>query len=222
MTTRYSLCYFKDLATRWLLLNKLKKYRKQCNNREGRAYFPLMCPRINNIITELKKWSSHSLDNLSDCLICVPEKFQASSTGFKPITSAMSMQCPNQLSYKATQMWAGQFVGLMCSHERNDEWKKCLVKCVWEMNNEEMTFTLAGQSQVHIWDNRWHCPTSMRIISSIHLSTTFHKTFLSLNIITRTLLLLSLLLLLLLLILVILIIPWLCIMWHEETVMLHW
>ena len=32
---------------------------------------------------ELKKWSSNLLDNLSDYLICVPEKFQVSLTGFK-------------------------------------------------------------------------------------------------------------------------------------------
>jgi len=77
------------------------------------------------IIIELKKWSSHLLDNLSDCLICAPAKFQVSSTGFKPITSVMPVQYSYQL-YEATQMWGGQFVGLMCSYERNDEWKKCL------------------------------------------------------------------------------------------------
>ena len=37
---------------------------------------------------EFKKWSSHLLDNLSDCLICASEKFPVSSTGYEPMTSA--------------------------------------------------------------------------------------------------------------------------------------
>ena len=45
-----------------------------------------------------------------------PEKF---STGFEPMTSAMPVQCYNQLSYEVTQLRAGQFVGLMFSRERN-------------------------------------------------------------------------------------------------------
>ena len=35
------------------------------------------------------------------------------STGFEPMTSAMPVQCSNQLSYEVTQWRAGQFVGLM-------------------------------------------------------------------------------------------------------------
>ena len=57
-------------------------------------------------IIEFKKWSSHLLDNLSDCLICTPEKFQVSSTEFEPMTSVMRVQCSYQLSYEATQLWA--------------------------------------------------------------------------------------------------------------------
>ena len=34
----------------------------------------------------LKRWSLYLLDNLSYCLICAPENFQVSSTGFKPMT----------------------------------------------------------------------------------------------------------------------------------------
>ena len=34
------------------------------------------------------------------------------STGFEPITSAMPVQCSNQLSYEVTQMGAGHFVAL--------------------------------------------------------------------------------------------------------------
>ena len=97
----------------------------------------------------MKRWSSHLLDNLSDCLIlvCAPEKFQVSSRGFEPMTSVMPVQCSYELSYKVTQMWAGQFVGLMCSCERNDYWKKCLWSVV-ERWIEEVIFTLAGQSEL--------------------------------------------------------------------------
>ena len=34
---------------------------------------------------ELKKWSPHLLNKLSDCLICEPDKFQVSSAGFEPV-----------------------------------------------------------------------------------------------------------------------------------------
>ena len=42
-----------------------------------------------------------------------PEKIQVDSTGFEPMTSAMPVQCSNQLGYEVTQLRAGQFVGLM-------------------------------------------------------------------------------------------------------------
>ena len=56
-------------------------------------------------------------DNLSNCLMNL--KNSGDSTGFEPMTSAMPMQCSNQLSYEVTQLRAGQFVGLMFSRERN-------------------------------------------------------------------------------------------------------
>ena len=71
----------------------------------------------------LKIWSSHLLDNLSNCLMNL--KNSGDSTGFEPMTSAMPVQCSNQLSYEVTQLRAGQFVGLMFSRERNVVWKKC-------------------------------------------------------------------------------------------------
>ena len=75
-------------------------------------------------------WSSHLLDNLSNCLMNL--KNSGDSTGFEPMTSAMPVQCSNQLSYEVTQLRAGQFVGLMFSRERNVVWKKCYMKCgVW-------------------------------------------------------------------------------------------
>ena len=42
-------------------------------------------------------------------------KNSGDSTGFEPMTSAMPVQCSNQLSYEVTQLKAGQFVGLMLS-----------------------------------------------------------------------------------------------------------
>ena len=47
-------------------------------------------------------------------------KNSGDSTGFEPMTSAMPVQCSNELSYEVTQLRAGQFVGLMFSRERND------------------------------------------------------------------------------------------------------
>ena len=60
------------------------------------------------------------------------------------LSNASSVLFP--LSYEATQLWAGQFVGLMCSRKRNDEWKKSL----WSVAKrwiEEMILTLARPSQ---------------------------------------------------------------------------
>ena len=54
------------------------------------------------------------------------------------MTSAMSVQRSNQLSYEVTQLGAGQFVGLMFSRERNVVWKKCYVKCGVSKSNEDM------------------------------------------------------------------------------------
>ena len=65
----------------------------------------------------MKILSSHLLDNLSNCLMNL--KNSGDSTGFEPMTSAMPVQCSNQLSYEVTQLRAGQFVGLMFSRERN-------------------------------------------------------------------------------------------------------
>ena len=81
-----------------------------------------------------------------------------------------------QLSYEATQLWADQLVRLMCSHERNDEWKKCLWSVV-ERWIEEIIITLAvefqrlshtctGKFQVsreHMSPSNW--PASVRIIN---------------------------------------------------------
>ena len=59
---------------------------------------------------QMKIWSSHLLDNLSNCLMNL--KNSGDSTGFEPMSSAMPVQCSNQLSCEVTQLRVGQFVGL--------------------------------------------------------------------------------------------------------------
>ena len=81
------------------------------------CFLGYLCLNVNTFNTELKKWSSHLLHNLRDCLICAPEHFQVCSTRFEPMTSAM-----------VVQIWAEK-----------------------------------------------DCPASVRIVSSIQLSTTVHK-----------------------------------------------
>ena len=44
---------------------------------------------------------SHLLDNLSNCLMNLNNS--RDSTGFEPMTSAMPVQCSNQVSYEVTQ-----------------------------------------------------------------------------------------------------------------------
>ena len=85
---------------------------------------------IKNCAFQMKIWSSHLLDNLSNCLMNL--KNSGDSTGFEPMTFAMPMQCSNQLSYEVTLWRAGQFVGFMFSRERNVIWKECYMQCgVW-------------------------------------------------------------------------------------------
>ena len=50
---------------------------------------------------QLKKWSSHlTCWTISAIVSCVPEKFLVSSTGFKPMTSALLGQCSYQREEK--------------------------------------------------------------------------------------------------------------------------
>ena len=57
------------------------------------------------------------LDNLSNCLMNL--KNSGDSTGLELMTSAMPVQCSNQLSYEVTQLKEDQLLGLMFSRERN-------------------------------------------------------------------------------------------------------
>ena len=96
---------------------------------------------------QMKIWSSHLLDNLSNCLVNL--KNSGDSTGFEPMTSAVLVQCSNQLSYEVTQLRAGQFVGLIFSRERNVVWKKCYMKC--GVLNQMKIWSL------HLLDNLSNC-----------------------------------------------------------------
>ena len=89
------------------------------------------CVTTCTIFFQTKIWSSHLLDNLSNCLMHL--KDSGDSTGFEPMTSVIPVQCSNQLSYEVTQPRTAQFVGLMFSRKRNVVWKKCYMKCgVWK------------------------------------------------------------------------------------------
>ena len=57
---------------------------------------------------QMKIWSSHLLDNLSNCLMNL--KNSGDSTGFEPMTSAMPVQC------SATELRSHNLLGL-CFHE---------------------------------------------------------------------------------------------------------
>ena len=57
------------------------------------------CDMKCGVWNQMKIWSSHLLDNLSNCLMNL--KNSGDSTGFEPMTSAMPVQCSNQLSYKS-------------------------------------------------------------------------------------------------------------------------
>ena len=65
-------------------------------------------------------------------------KNSGDSTGFEPMTSAMPVQCSNQLSYEVTQLRAGQFVGLMPVFPKECHMKEMLyaVRCL--KSNEDM------------------------------------------------------------------------------------
>ena len=71
-------------------------------------------------------------------------KNSGDSTGFEPMTSAMPVQCSNQLSYEVTQWRAGQFVGLMFS-VKGMSYERMLyaVRCL--KSNEDMILALAEQ-----------------------------------------------------------------------------
>ena len=52
-------------------------------------------------------------------------KNSGDSTGFEPMTSAMPVQCSNQLSYEVTQLRAGQFVGHLNFSDSRDDCLNC-------------------------------------------------------------------------------------------------
>ena len=114
---------------------------------------------INFKHTQMKIWSSHLLDNLSNCLMNL--KNSGDSTGFEPMTSAVPVQCSNQQSYEVTQLRSGQFVGLRS----------------W------IQIPLSHLNFSGSWGNCLNCPASARIISSFDFKhRTSYNTFLSYDI----------------------------------------
>ena len=75
------------------------------------------------------------------------------------MTSAMPVQCSNQLSYEVTQLRAGQFVGLMFSRERNVVFHTASRRSCVQIPLSHLNFSGSR-------DNCLNCPASARIISS--------------------------------------------------------
>ena len=76
---------------------------------------------IKNTFDVREKWPLHLSGKLQQLSLIGTREIQAVSTGFEPMTSVMPVQCwcnasamLSQLSYEATQLRGGQFVGLMC------------------------------------------------------------------------------------------------------------
>ena len=101
-----------------LLLHKTNRFHVAVSGKNKNVAHETIAQSLTD---QMKIWSSHLLDNLSNCLMNL--KNSGDSTGFEPMSSAMPVQCSNQLSYEVTQLRAGQFVGFMFSRERNVVWK---------------------------------------------------------------------------------------------------
>ena len=61
------------------------------------------------------------------------------------MTSAMPVQCSNQLSYEVTQLRVRQFVGLMFPPRKECRMKEMLYEVRCLESNEDMILALAGQ-----------------------------------------------------------------------------
>ena len=150
-------------ATAKRVIPRRRKDESVCEMSKHKNYLWKKCYMKCGVWNQMKIWSLHLLDNLSNCLMNL--KNSGDSTGFEPMTSATPEQCSNQLSYEVTQLEAGQFVGLMISRQRNVVWKKCFMKCgVW--NQMKIRIPLSHLNFSGSWDNCLNCPASAKIISS--------------------------------------------------------
>jgi len=71
---------------------------------------------------QMKIWSSHLLDNLSNCLMNL--KNSGDSTGFEPMTSAMPVQCSNQMNHIHELRYINQ---ISFDHRSEQQFKQLLV-----------------------------------------------------------------------------------------------
>ena len=103
------------------------------------------------------------------------------------MTSAMPVQCSNQLSYEVTQLRAGQFDGLMwwAGHVRGLScWAHVRaghVGLMWEQVNLLGSGQLSHLNFSGSWDNCLNCPVSARIMSSVDFKhrTSYNTCFIS-------------------------------------------
>ena len=65
---------------------------------------------VNNVYNELKKSSSHLLDNLSNCLTCAPENFPANARSF------LSLNCTSQIFLSMSTM----MLKILVDNDNND------------------------------------------------------------------------------------------------------
>ena len=128
------------------LLEILRNWMVNSNLGNWSCFFANMFQVRHGVLDILKIWSSHLLDNLSNCLMNL--KNPGDSTGFEPMTSAMPVQCSNQLS--PTELWSHTVESRSIRWAHVFPWKEChmkemlyAVRCL--KSNEDMILALAGQ-----------------------------------------------------------------------------
>ena len=81
---------------------------------------------------QMKIWSSHLLDNLSNCLMNL--KNSGDSTGFKPMTSAMPVQCSNPLTCSQLCDFIAQWVRALHRHRRGHGFESRWVTWIFQVH----------------------------------------------------------------------------------------
>ena len=83
---------------------------------------------------------------LSNCLMNL--KNSGDSTGFEPMTSAMPVQCSNQLSYEVTQWRAAQFAGPMKEHMTFLSWENMITVTIYSPSSSQLGSNLECPSDL--------------------------------------------------------------------------
>ena len=129
-------------------------------SRERNVVWKKCCMKC-GVWNQMKMWSLHLLDNLSNCLMNLENS--GDSTGFEPMSSAMRVQCSDQLSYEVTQLRAGPFV--VCP----SNW--LALNTAAASQRSWVRIPLSHLNFSGSWENCLNCPASARIISSFNMHT---------------------------------------------------